>query len=162
MQKLIWRKGQWQDGGVKEAIAWKHGAVWIYEQEEGYLTRARFTGAYQREIQAGVKLVQRHFDQLKQGHWARAYSNLSPAWRKQQTLEEFQKGQMDLKYSQTPAPTYAIKVIGHNHREVLVLVNAHWFIPADPTFYRYTLVLEKSGWVLDQVDPISAAQFSDS
>jgi len=41
-------------------------------------------------------------------------------------------------------------------------MDGHWFLANEPGFYRYTLSLEKSGWVIDRVDSISAQQFFES
>lgn len=162
LQKLIWRRGQWNETGVTSPSAWKPGAIWSYDQEEGYLIRARFTGAFEKEVQLGVGLVERHFRQLARSQWASAYANLSPAWKKQQSLEAFQKGAAALDYRLAAPPGHAIKVIGHNAREVLVLLDARWFFAKDRGFYRYTLISSGSGWFIDRVDPISAEQFGES
>lgn len=156
---LIWRKGELQETGLDQPEGWRQGAIWHFEQEEGYLLKARFLGKFNAEVKGSREVVTRHFEQLARGNFEHAYANLSIAWRKQQSLEDFRKGQAAIAYTEAGAPTYALKVIGHNSKEVRILVDAHWFVPADKNFYRYTLVRQEGGFRIDRVEKISAQDF---
>jgi len=159
---LNWRKGELKETGLDRPEGWRHGAIWHFEQEEGYLLKARFEGKFNAEVKDAIRVVTRHFGQLGRGEFDQAYSNLSVAWRKQQSRENFHKSQAKISYNPGEAPTYALKVIGHNSKEVLILVDAHWFVPADNNYYRYTLVRQEGDFRIDRVEKISAQDFLHS
>jgi len=162
LMKLRWKKGQLLEQGFTGYQGWRPGAIWDYDQEEGYLVRARLQPQGSAPVRAAVGVVERHFALLRQGEWSKAYAHLSPAWKKQQSLDSFQRGNQKLSYRQDSAPSYALKVIGHNPREVLVLVNGLYFFEGEPGYFRYTLVSQGKSWYIDRVDIITAGDFQDS
>lgn len=160
--KLRWKKGQLLEQGLSSSQGWRPGAIWDYDQEEGYLQRARFEQSFQPQVRAAVELVEDHYACLRQADWNRAYANLSPAWKKQQSLEDFRLGQQKLRYRKEPAPSYALKVIGHNSNEVLVLVNSAYFLAGDRSYFRYTLVRNHQSFCIDRGEAITADDWEHS
>jgi len=106
--------------------------------------------------------VESHYASLRKADWTSAYGNLSPARKKQQSLESFRLGQKKLRYRKDPAPSYALKVIGHNSNEVLVLVNSAYFLAGDRNYFRYTLVRNDQRFCIDLVEAISADDWEHS
>ncbi|MBI2264922.1 MAG: hypothetical protein HYU64_07090 [Armatimonadetes bacterium] len=166
--RIAFVSGKYKEIGFRGADGYAYGAIWkvgYHKAQVGLvLDRAVFTGRFDSAVRPADLLVRRHYALLSKGSYEKAYNHLSSAWKRTQSYDAFVKGFQEVKFAdtaQTP-PSYALKIIGHNPREVLVLVDATWFTEGRGGYYRFTVVREKGSWVIDRSDPITHEKWRDS
>jgi len=169
LMRLRYMKDHTVMKGLDGTYRYGEKCTFTYHSEDGgfKLDSITFKGEFERPVQIGNDMVLSHYGNLFNGRYERAYKNLSPAWRKEQSLESFKKGFKSVKFKDPEsAAVYATKVIGHSDREVLVLVNERYFVQGSEGYLRYTVRFMVEGgepvWYIDSVKKIGFKEWQDS
>lgn len=160
LQKLRWRKDQFDDAALREAESWRPGNIWEYRQEEGWLTWGCPSGQT-AIVRQGYNLLNEHFDSLRKGQIRSAYANFSIEAVSRLTLSAFEQ-QTKSRKLKSDAPVYAFKVIGHNKQQVWILVQGLLVWEKHPKCYRYELQMEKGRLKISAVVPVTSKEFDEA
>ena len=160
LQKLRWRKDQFDDAALREPENWRPGTIWEYRHEEGWMTWGCPSGQT-AIVRQGYNLLNEHFDFLRKGQIGSAYANFSSAAVSRVTLAAFERETKSRKLK-SDVPVYAFKVIGHNKQQVWILVQGLLVWEKHPKCYRYELQMEKGRLKISAVVPVTSKEFDEA
>lgn len=140
------------------AAGWRYGSYWKVVYHGHALQEIRFLNRAHPQVAAADQMLRQHYRLMAQHRWSDAYGDFSAAWRKRQSMAAFEKGNSAVQFVSDP-PLYGLKVIGHNPREVWLLMDGSAFIHGSRAFYRVVVKMEDGRPVLETVQPVSQADF---
>ncbi len=166
--RLHFLNGYREAGFGQGRAGYRYGAIWSVHWHDGVvgpeLDRASFDGQYDEDVKAADELVRRHYKLLAIQDYGAAWRDLSDGWHASQTFDEFAAGFREARFKPeaTDPPSFALKIIGQNKSEVLVLANHLWLMSREDHYFRYLVIRTPTGWKIDRVDPITPQQWEDS
>jgi hypothetical protein len=137
---------------------WRYGSYWRVTYQGKSLQEIRFLNKAHPQVSAADQMLRQHYRLMAQQRWSDAYGDFSSAWRKRQSMAAFEKGNSGVRFVPDP-PLYGLKVIGHNPREVWLLMDGSAFMQGSRSFYRVVVKIEDGRPVLESVQPVSQADF---
>ncbi|MCE1245194.1 MAG: hypothetical protein LWY06_00975 [Firmicutes bacterium] len=160
---------KYKEYGFEHQEGYKYGSIWNvkYHTEAGgrkVIDSIEFTGKYDPAVKAADEMVRSYYIKAARGEFTEAYKMLSPGWQKDQSFDSYNRGMKKIKFKESAesAPTFALKIIGHNSGEVLLLVNTFWFYEGASGYLKMEVKKVNGVWTIDRVTPVSFKQWDES
>ncbi len=176
--------------GFENGKGFEIGAIWkvrySIEKYDGYgkelfgreiyfdLKDMTFTGQFDKDVVSVNKIIHRHYLQLIQGDYQKAYKNLSKSFQSRLSYGNFVEGFSNVVFEkrffptqiapnafmQFSVPYYATSFVKHSSKTAVIDVQMSRFTENDYNFYRFYLIREKGFWRINKVKEISIDEFN--
>jgi len=145
-------------GSLGDVYGGTNGAIWtvfFHKDNSGIvLDHVKFDSGFDESVQAADQLVRRHYTDLSERKYERAYDDMSDGWRRKEPLDKFTRGNGAVHYSPEArkAPPEAIKIVEQSPDMVKLVTDLKWFTGKSDEYLRFVVRKMYGKWKIDQVD----------